>query len=737
MKVLAGITSKFGTSYRELSLRRVKSYVVESAMDTDTDSWSLDLGNPDNLLTDLLSRDSEVRVRIIGGGSVKGVTALHTGFADIVGITQDNTIAMSGRDVSAVAVDSIILPADFKHARPHKLIEKQGRELGITSFNLKPVAQFNKIYTPGSETYWEFWYRMYRKKQMWLWAGPAGTLHAQALNYTEKPRYYLGVPPKDSSNPKQYISIKSIEIRKNTQSRVGEIVVFGERGDDVGFVVKANDATIRQWIKRPRKIVESAEAVNKNEARKEAYEEIFEGKVGSIEITVTIADPGYIIQQNTVARLNLPQIGYGGTFFVVGTRLLGGAEGFVQEIRLRERQYALTRRVPTDPKLAEESKDKEFTAYSANILSDRPGWAGYFLLAAKEWHGQYDERLFLATLMAICQKETGFRNVREIGSDGSGGVEWYDPRLAPNRNTTGEERAEGTTVGSAGGVNTRSDHTRHFANEAENSLNPFGREAGVGPMQLTTRSFKEDADAHHGVKDEYVGGRWHPASNIYIGAKVLHGKLQGFPPTTAGFWAGVKAYNGAGPRAEAYMQSVKKSVESEWLPQVEIAAEAAAEDGGQMSTIPGFNIDHLVRVPDAIGQAGSCGVPGGPKGWPHVYPGISETAFTLARRFGLKIASGYRDPICNKKVGGADNSDHLCGAGVDFVGPPARMAALALHAEGTGDYAMVIYGPLKIGPQNAWEGHYDHVHISFIRCADIGKRPPGSHPTTTREGPAE
>ncbi|MGH8940209.1 MAG: transglycosylase SLT domain-containing protein, partial [Actinomycetes bacterium] len=51
-----------------------------------------------------------------------------------------------------------------------------------------------------------------------------------------------------------------------------------------------------------------------------------------------------------------------------------------------------------------------------------------------------------------------------------------------------------------------------------------------------------------------------------------------------------------------------------------------------------------------------------------------------AARFGVRVSSHYRDPDHNERVGGATNSDHLWGGGIDFAGDPAALDALAAWA---------------------------------------------------------
>ncbi|HEY6020750.1 MAG TPA: D-Ala-D-Ala carboxypeptidase family metallohydrolase [Candidatus Paceibacterota bacterium] len=84
---------------------------------------------------------------------------------------------------------------------------------------------------------------------------------------------------------------------------------------------------------------------------------------------------------------------------------------------------------------------------------------------------------------------------------------------------------------------------------------------------------------------------------------------------------------------------------------------------------------------------------------------ILPEADTLAKRFGVRINSGYRSPEHNRSVGGASNSDHLRGDAVDFTGPQKNMLALYQYA--------IQHGYAYVEPWSQAGGN--HVHISFRR----------------------
>jgi cell wall-associated NlpC family hydrolase len=576
----AYVTTKWDKrGYRQVVVDRVIQFDVDSAMDTDADTWNLQLGDLDNDLIDVMKRDNEVRVdlHVVTDGKI---LALHRGYADSITKTEEGVIEFTGRDSSAPAVDSQALPQMHKNMRIHKLIQKEAKTLGMAAqlqlLQHRAVARF---YTDGSETYWEKWYRFYRKFcKAWIWVEPGGKIVADHLNYQSNPVYYFGRPREFKGKSRDWIDVEQMEWRKVTENRVGEVWIVGHPGKRIGFVVHQRDPSIRDWIKKPRKILEDADVRNQKQARFLAFEEIFEGKVGAIEIKLTIHDPGFLIRQNHNAVVNLPQQGLVGTFFVVGCRYIAGQEGLFQEVRLRERGMALTRRVPDDPKLR--SPDHEPAAGTDNVLGaqnvpDVPGnWFGCFVKAANAWHGQFGFQLFLATLLAICKHETGFQNEAEIGADGSGGKIWHKP---PSLTSPGAGQDWVT-------------YQKNFANDPHSPYNPFrGRswnpDRGVGPMQVTDHDRKLEADTYalknnipptHVDHDQYQGGRWAPCANIYVGAHILHDKAKGLAGSKDDLFIAVSRYAGSGPAADAYGRYIRTQVDQTWLPRVQAAQKAAS-----------------------------------------------------------------------------------------------------------------------------------------------------------------
>lgn len=551
MKVRALITAEVNKGgYREFPVARAEAYAVDTALDTDADSFSLDLGSPRPDLSFLLERDNEVRATLFTTGTRGQILHLHTGIADMVGYdSQDHVISIAGRDLSCVATDSQAPPGDFRSVRPQRFVTEEARKLGITKMKLASVTTTPKFYRDGQESYWESWYRLYRNKKMWMWLEPDGTLMADKLHYAVSPSYRFGTPTR-SSQRQGWMPVTRCQITKDNQKRVGQIWVFGERGD-IGFVAKAIDPSIREWKRRPHRIITSSTATNRAEALDEAWEEIFEGKVGALELTIELplTQTGRMVRQNSVAELNIPDMGIHSLFFVVGTALRGGPSGHIQVVRLREKNYAISRRVPADPAVEPDPSEGAIPG-DIGALLDSSGvrWANAFAAAAMEFHGGWPYDLFLGVLISICHKESSFQNKPE-NSD----VEWFakpTEGYVPGVTDFPSNRSESTTSVDA--------WRRLFANEPGSPGNMFSRERGVGPMQLTTKGYKVWADEFGHKSDEYEGGRWMPEANIRAGARAFAGKLAGLDPKQPNLiWEGVRAYNGSGSAAIGYRDTVR------------------------------------------------------------------------------------------------------------------------------------------------------------------------------------
>lgn len=560
--------------YRPLAITRIESYYSETALDTDADPWHIEIGDPNGDYLNTLERNNEVRVKIFGVAGRNRTLPIVTGIADDISYSTDGILAITGRDLSSLAMDSTVPPQTYRQQRAWAIVQKQARELGFTDTRLvksgpEGTMVRKLLQTDGSESYWEFWYRLYRREKLWLWTDPDGTLFGDILNYTGSPLYFFGSKLKSEpqSRSRYYMPIERLEITKSTQSRVGEVWVYGQKGDRAIPPAFVSDPTMRHWLKKPRKIMLDSTVRSHEEAKKVAWNEIFEGKVGSLELKITVADPGFVIEQNNIARVHLPDPGISGDFFVVGVRRSVGPDGLLQEVRLRERQYATTRRVPADPVIQQSqgtlndyATDTLAPNLSQNIQAPQE-WMPYFIKAANQNHGPWDYNLFLAVLLGICHVETNFQNERSNGWAGGSHIIWY-----PWKTQGGPQ--PGGRINDVNG-RTRKEWEAAFANENWDGQ----RDIAVGPMQLLTRSFKEAADnmMKPGYHNQFDGGRWVPEYNIMVAAKVLRDNLKIVTKDSGrdiDIYLGVQAYNqGAGAytnsAAVAYGNAVRRAVNSD------------------------------------------------------------------------------------------------------------------------------------------------------------------------------
>lgn len=175
-KVRAVLTTKWTKAgYRPITVRSIESYVIESNLDQDSDAFSMVIGDHENALNALLNRDGEIRVQLFGVGL--DVSYLLTGIVDDLDKGEDGRITITGRDNSSIATDTTALAGRWIGQKADKFIEKRARELGVTTrFNLAPGPSKKVVKTDGSESEWEFWYRLIRKEGQWLWFTSDGWL---------------------------------------------------------------------------------------------------------------------------------------------------------------------------------------------------------------------------------------------------------------------------------------------------------------------------------------------------------------------------------------------------------------------------------------------------------------------------------------------------------------------------------------------------------------------------------
>jgi hypothetical protein len=123
-----------------------------------------------------------------------------------------------------------------------------------------------------------------------------------------------------------------------------------------------------------------------------------------------------MIHQNTMAFVNIPKDDISGMFYVVGVTRQGSmGEGNIQTVRLREKFYAISGRIPPDP---EEDEDPGLNQTApGDVKAQLPGvrWGNAFAAAAMQYHNGWDFKLFLGVLLAICDQESSFQTASRVG----------------------------------------------------------------------------------------------------------------------------------------------------------------------------------------------------------------------------------------------------------------------------------------------------------------------------------
>jgi cell wall-associated NlpC family hydrolase/prophage tail gpP-like protein len=587
---------------QQLPVQRVEQYTTTQSIDVDADSFSLDIGDPDGALELCLNRDNEVRASIFVTDLLGRPQQIFQGIADVAQLDTDFVLSTEGRDEpSSLAVDSDALPGRWRHVIPKKWISERAAALGISRIRCADMATITSYFTDGSEKEWASWYRMARMRGMYMWSDQFGTLIIDKLGYALSPTYRFGKPPPGQSSA-GWIPVEDAPQTSTKQSRVRQVLVYGMTGgkkkkgnkNPTGIVAQGLDTTIAGWKKKPRSIMTSTTAKNQVALQKIADDEVFESIVGAQELILTIRDEGVLIAQNMMALVNMPEYGIENEpWFVVGVQRQGGPGGLTQIVRLREKGFALSKRIPSAPTITKDPSETRAASSIAAALANTGGirWSDSFVRATNEFGvaNGWDFAVFLGVLLAMCEQETGFTNEREGGK----GYEWAPLDQWSNLPAQlGITNAQDLLI----------EYERHFANSASNVFNPMGREAGVGPMQLTSIGFKEQADKYGwngapATSDEYQGGRWNPDSNIRAAAQALIEKLKVNPPadpTNANdIWIGVARYNGS----TAYADKVKALFNSQFYGAAKSAVAAAqsipAGSAIYTYTIPGHGVVNL------------------------------------------------------------------------------------------------------------------------------------------------
>lgn len=590
--IITVATGRHGT--QQFPVQRVEDYAMTEAIDVDADSFNVNIGDSRNELALCLDRDNEVRVQLFLDDTRTGnLVPIFSGIADLAQRSTEKFLNLTGRDTpSSLAVDSDAMPGRWKHIKPDLFIRDHAVALGVSQVEIASMSFIKEIITDGSEKEWAFWYRIARSKGMYMWTNhQRGSLVINKLGYSLTPTYRFGTPP-PGQNMAGWYPVEDSPQTSNKQGRIRKIIVYGiDAKNGKAMISQSVDTSIAAWKRRPLMILTDSSAKNQGDLKKTADDEVFESIVGAQELELAIQDAGQPILQNRMALVNLPEHGIDmEPWFVVGVQRQGGADGFTQIVRLREKGFAITKRVPDAPQLknAKDSAANKPTGSIVEALAGMSGirWADSFVRATNEFgvKNGWDTAVFLGVLLSICSQETSFANIRERHGGAINDVEWqpFDVWANSGQGRGTQERNQEVL------------YEQTFANTAKDIFNPFTpREAGVGPMQLTSVSYKNWADEYgwngKPSTNPITGGRWNPDSNIRAAARALVEKLKavGADPTNPDtIWVGVAAYNGS----SAYADKVRKLYKNIY------GAEASGAVAAAKSLAPG-STDTAISIP--------------------------------------------------------------------------------------------------------------------------------------------
>lgn len=204
-----------------------------------------------------------------------------------------------------------------------------------------------------------------------------------------------------------------------------------------------------------------------------------------------------------------------------------------------------------------------------------------------------------------------------------------------------------------------------------------------GLMQITEESARD-----YGINEKYPNWRTDPSQNALAGMDILSQKIK---ENNGDVWAGVRAYNGAGPQADAYLEQVRQN---------------AQNLGGMHDTNIGFSTYNLPTQGADIDEQITRLTPE----LRAALPAIGGILNDMGLAEGSAISSAARSAEHNAEVGGAEGSYHIDsgngGNAVDIVLPDGtsqeQAEAVAERFRQTGAFEEVLF-------HDAGSGY--HLHL--------------------------
>ena len=214
-------------------------------------------------------------------------------------------------------------------------------------------------------------------------------------------------------------------------------------------------------------------------------------------------------------------------------------------------------------------------------------------------------------------------------------------------------------------------------------INAIHMDDNGGLMQITEESARD-----YGINEKYPNWRTDPKQNALAGMDILSQKIK---ENNGDVWAGVRAYNGAGPQADAYLEQVRQNAQN-------LDGMHDTNTGFSTYNLPtqGADIDEqITRLTPELRAA---------------LPAIGGILNDMGLAEGSAISSAARSVEHNAEVGGAEGSYHIDsgngGNAVDIVLPDGtsqeQAEAVAERFRQTGAFEEVLF-------HDAGSGY--HLHL--------------------------
>lgn len=320
-----------GKAHREWS-----SYSIDSDLQTPADAWNVSLGLPDGQFPPAVEPGVEVQVMV-------GNDVVMIGQIDDVShqVARQASLAISGRDLMAVLLDSSAPIFVAKEITLEEVIAKVVRPLGITKIEIRSdtaTLKSEKINIEPGMTAWDALETAAAANGLWPWLEPDGTLVVGGPDYSVAPVATLFLN-KDGQNN----NIESLNYTRSVADRFSEVTVLaqshgvGSKGtNNIKGVAKDPDMKIH----RPHVVVDS-DVVNTDEAKKRALKIMSDSRLNAMTLTAVVyghrTSSGELWKPGQRITIQSDVHGLDEVWFVMSRKFTGGRERpTLTELTLKE-----------------------------------------------------------------------------------------------------------------------------------------------------------------------------------------------------------------------------------------------------------------------------------------------------------------------------------------------------------------------------------------------------------------